>query len=161
MYTRESLTDMHTRGHVSLRKLVAHCRALDAEQLDREIDGFGYPTVRLQLHHVIGCEEYWVGVLEGRVEADENDAAYPTIDALEAYRLRVATATGAYLRNASPDELNTARAMLTWGNRERVLVPAHVLVRTVTHVYQHQGQITGMCRLMGKPVSPGLDFPID
>ena len=33
--------------------------------LDQELEGFGYPSIRLQLHHVIGAEQYWVGVLRG------------------------------------------------------------------------------------------------
>jgi uncharacterized damage-inducible protein DinB len=49
--------------------------------------------------------------------------------------------------------------MLTWGDRTRELTPAHVFMRTLTHIYQHQGQIVAMCRLLGKPVG-GLDYPI-
>ena len=69
-------------------------------------------------------------------------------------------ATDKYLRNASADELNTARPMMTWGNKEKVLVPAQVFMRTLTHIYQHQGQVAAMCRLLGKPIPPGLDYPI-
>ena len=62
----------------------------------------GYPPVRLQLHHVIGGEEYWIGVLD------------------------------------------TVRRMMTWGNKERLLLPAHVFMRPLTHIYHHQGQIVAM-----------------
>jgi uncharacterized damage-inducible protein DinB len=159
MYTAETLLDIHERTHASLEKLLAHCRGLDADELDRELDGFGYPTVRLQLHHEIGAEKYWVGVLEGRIDVDENDADFPTIESLEAYRREVFAATRAYLRSASADELNTARPMTTWGNREKTLIPAHVFLRTQTHHFTHQGQIVAMCRLMGKRAQ-GMDFPI-
>lgn len=160
MYTSEVLLDLHQRAHGSLQKLMVHCAALTAEELDRKLDGFGYDTVRAQLHHVIGAEEYWIGVLQGRVEADENLEAYPTIESLDAYRRRVSEATIDYLRAASPEELNTARRMMTWGNKERELTPALVVMRPLTHIYNHQGQVAAMCRLMGKPVPPGLDFPI-
>ena len=36
----------------------------------------------------------------------------------------------------------------------------HVFMRTVTHLYHHQGQIVAMCRLVGKPCT-GLDYPIE
>jgi hypothetical protein len=49
--------------------------------------------------------------------------------------------------------------MTTWGNKERVLTPALVILRIVTHLYQHQGPVVAMCRLLGKPC-PGLDFPL-
>ena len=159
MHTSEALLDFHERAHRNLMALLAHCRELSGEKLNHELPGFGYPTVRLQLHHGIGAEKYWIGVLQGRIEVDEDDPDYPTVASLEAYRAAVFAATEAYLRAASAEELNTARAMMTWGNREKVLVPAHVVIRTQTHLYHHQGQITAMCRLLGKPCA-GLDYPI-
>ncbi len=159
MYTAHALFDIHERAHRNLAQLLQHCVPFDAGDLDRKLDGFGYPSVRLQIHHVIGAEEYWVGVLHGRVEADDNDASYPTIATLESYRARVAEATGEYLRGASADELNTARPMMTWGHREQVLAPARVILRVVTHLYHHQGQVSAMCRLLGHPVE-GINFPI-
>lgn len=160
MYTSAALLDLHERAHRNLRALLDHCRTLDADELNRELPGFGYPTVRLQLHHMIGAQEYWLGVLNGVVEADDNDAEFPTIDTLVAWRERVAAATVAWLRAVDPVLLNTARPHQTWGGRERTFAPAHVVLRTQTHLYQHQGQVTAMCRLMGKPVG-GLDFPLD
>jgi len=55
MYTPEALLDLQERTHRNLAALLDHCRELDAEQLNRELPGFGYPTVRLQLHHAIGA----------------------------------------------------------------------------------------------------------
>jgi uncharacterized damage-inducible protein DinB len=159
MYSSEALLDIHERAHRSLIKLLAHCRQFSAEEINREITGFGYPTVRLQLHHVIGAEKYWIGVLQGRIEADEDDPNYPTIESLDAYCQQVFLATAEYLHSASPEQLNTARPMMTWGNNERILIPAHVVMRTQTHIYHHQGQILAMCRILGKPAD-GMDFPI-
>lgn len=160
MYTAAALLDLHERAHRNLRALLDHCRTLDADELNRDLPGFGYPTVRLQLHHMIGAEEYWIGVLNGVVEADDNDADFPTIDTLVAWRSRVFAATESWLLAVDPALLNTARPHQTWGGRERTFAPAHVVLRTQTHLYQHQGQVTAMCRLMGKPVG-GLDFPLD
>ncbi len=160
MYTVPALLDLHDRAHRSLQSLLAHCAQLGAGELNRELPGFGYPTVRLQLHHGISAEEYWIGVLQGRPESDDNEAAFRTIESLAEYRGRIAAATDEYLRRASAEELNTARKMLTWGNKEQVLAPARVIVRTLTHIYHHQGQTLAMCRLLGRPVAAGLDFPI-
>ena len=160
MHTAESLLDIHDRAHRNLRALLAHCRSLTPDELNREIDGFGYPTVRLQLHHEIGAEKYWVSVLEGQMDADENDADFPTVASLEAYRENVHGVTERYLRNVSVEDLNSAQTMTTWGNRQRLLVPAQVILRTQVHYYHHQGQVLAMCRIVGKPGS-GLDYPID
>ena len=140
--------------------MIAHCQELGPEELSRELEGFGYPSVRLQLHHAIGAQKYWIGVLEGRMDVDENDSDYPTVDSLEAYRQEIFGLTGNYLRSASVEELNTPRTLVTWGDKEVELTPAHVVLRTLMHVYHHQGQIAAMCRLFGKPIPAGLDFPL-
>ena len=160
MHTPEALLDLQERAHRNLSALLRHCRDLDDEQLNRELPGFGYPTVRLQLHHAIGAQDYWLGVLHGVVQVEDNDAEFPTIEALEAWRARVFAATEAYLRRVPAETLNTARTHLTWGGREKTMVPAHVILRTQTHLYHHQGQVLAMCRLLGKPAG-GMDFPLD
>lgn len=160
MLTSQALRDIHERAHRNFAGLLGHCRTLAQEDVDRALPGFGYPTVRLQLHHAIAAERYWIGVLQGRIDVDEDDHEHPTVVALEAYRAHVFAATDAYLGDATPAELNTARPMLTWGGREKVLTPAHVVLRTQMHLYHHQGQVTAMCRLLGKPCQ-GLDYPIE
>jgi len=159
MHTPNALLDFHERSHRSLIELLAHCRKLSQEELNRELDGFGYPTIQLQLHHEIAAERYWIGVLEGRIDVDDDASSYSTIESLEDFRARVFAATKAYLQASSEKDLITARPMMTWGNKEKVLTPAQVVIRTQTHLYQHQGQILAMCRLMGKQGS-GLDYPI-
>lgn len=159
MHTPEALLDLHERSQRNLEKLLAHCRPFGVDEVNRSLEGFGYPTIRLQLHHEISAQEYWLSVLRGRMFAEETEHLYPTIESLEAYRTRVADATTDYLRGASAAELNTARPMTTWGGGERSLMPAHVILRTLTHLYHHQGQVVAMCRLLGKPAS-GLDFPL-
>jgi len=160
MISSDALLDLHERCHRSFAGLLAHCRAFDSDALNRELEGFGYPSVRLQLHHALGAEAYWVGVLQGRVEAEDDNPRYPTVASLESMREAVSSATEGYLRRASREELNTVRSMLTWTGKERMLVPAQVILRTATHLFQHQGQVTAMCRLLGRPVN-GLDYPIE
>ncbi|MBM3316639.1 MAG: DinB family protein [Candidatus Eisenbacteria bacterium] len=161
MHDAASLRDIHDRGQRSLEALLRHCAQLSPEEFDRRILGFGYPSVRLQLDHMIGAEEYWLSVIEGRY-TDVDESAPPLApEALEAHRRQVAAATDGYLRRASETEINTAREMWTWPGRTRSLVPALILLRTVAHIYQHQGQVLAMCRLLGKPGPGGLDFPID
>jgi uncharacterized damage-inducible protein DinB len=158
MYTSEVLSDMHERGHRSLAKLLVHCAQFSAEEIDHHIPGFDEYTLRLRLHHIIGCEQYWIGVLRGVVHDEEADG-YPDIAALQAYRERIFSDTEDYLRGASEQELNTPRPMTTWGDAQHELVPARVVLRTVTHIYHHLGQVLVMCRVMGKP-GDRMDFPL-
>jgi uncharacterized damage-inducible protein DinB len=154
------IADVHRRAQQSLRKLLDHCAGFTPDELSRELEGFGYASIRMQLHHVIGANEYWVGVLRGLMLVEERPEDFASIEALRAYRERVAETTAAYLSGASETELSTARKLTTWGGHERELIPALVILRTQTHVYQHQGQIAAMSRLLGKPVPPGLDFSL-
>jgi uncharacterized damage-inducible protein DinB len=157
--TPEGLLDVHERAHRNLKGYLAHARTLDSEAIDREMPEFGDASIRLQLHHAIGAEKYWISVLEGRVDADEDAHLYPTIASLEGYRETTFAATQEYLRSASAEELNTPRAMMTDPGEEHVLYPGHVVMRTITHIYHHQGQIAVMFRLLGSP-SPGFNYPI-
>ena len=162
MYTSAALLDLHERTHRSLQKLLQHCGQLSPEDLTRELPGFGYPSLLQQLEHAIGAEEYWMRVVRGLYkDGDEEGPGCSSVDELEAYRRRVADATDGYLRQANEGELNTAREMRTWPGKLRPLVPARVVLRTQTHIYQHQGKVLAMCRLLGKPGPAGLDFPLD
>ena len=160
MYAQQALLDIHERGHRSLRQCVDHCRVLKDEELDRELDGFGYATVRRQLHHAIGAERYWITVARGCMDASEDEADAVSIDVLESFRQSVGEATREYLRETPDGELNAPRKMTTWGGHEKMLAPAHVILRTQTHLFHHMGQIAAMCRLLGHPIPPGMDFPL-
>ncbi len=161
MYTASALLDAHERAHRSLERLLRHCAPFSAEEMAREIPGFGYPNLLQQFDHLIGAEEYWIHVVRGTYEGGEEGGDHPTVPSLEAYRVEVARETEDYLRGASDAELNTARDMLTWQGKVRTLVPARVCMRTMMHVYQHQGQALAMCRLLGRPGPGNLDFPLD
>jgi uncharacterized damage-inducible protein DinB len=160
MYTKEALLEIHRRAHHSLAKVLEHCRQFSAEELLREMPEFGDPTMRAQFHHAIGAEKYWFGVLLGRIDVDDDEADCPNVDKLEAYRKLTCSIAEGYLQSATSEELGTPRSMLTWGNKERVLIPAHVVMRTITHIHHHIGKIVTMCRIMGKPIPQGLDYPI-
>lgn len=159
MNSTTDLLDLHERTHRSLTKLITHCSGFSSEELHQELAGFGYGTIQLQLHHLIGAERYWIGVLQGRLDVDDDAPDYPSIETLEQYRQKVASATVAHLQSLNADDLSTPRSLVTWGNRVQELVPARVVLRVLTHIYHHIGQITAMCRLLGRPCN-GLDYPI-
>ena len=160
MYTREALLDIHERCHRSFQMMLDHCAGLTEGDRARTLNGFGLSTVREQLHHAIGAEKYWLSVVLGCLDASENESDAASLDALTAFHESVSAATRAYLGSATEEELNSARPMKTWHDPEVMLVPAHVILRTQTHLFQHQGQLTAMCRLLGHPVEPGMDFPL-
>lgn len=156
----EALLEFHRRCHRSFARLLDHGESLTEEELHRKLDGFGYSTVQLQVHHIIAAERYWLGVLQGRMDVDEDEDRYPDISSLRRFRESVAGECERLLRDSSSAELSEPREMMTWGGKKKVLVPAHVIIRTQVHIYHHQGQILAMCRLLGKPAN-GFDYPIE
>lgn len=160
MYTAAGLLDIHQRTHRSLGSLLDACERLPSADLLRPLEGFSYPTIAAQLHHVLGAERYWFGVLRGELLTDDDAEAHPSVDALRALRVVVAEATTTYLRAQDDAALSAPCAVRKWTGEQVEVVPAHVLLRTQTHAYQHQGEISAMVRLLGHSFPPGLDFPL-
>jgi len=160
MFNSNALLEINRRADQSFEKLLEHCRGLTDEEFSSEIEGFGDPSVKHQLHHVISCRKYWIGVLEGRIVADEVPQGQFTIVNMIEYHKSVVEFSESYLKSATAEELSTPRTMMTWGNNERILIPVHVVMRTVAHSYHHFGKVAAMCRLMGKPIAEGMDYPI-
>src|SRR5262249_41871867 len=132
------------------------------DELRRPLTGFGFSTVLGQLEHTIGAEVYWQTVVtRGYTE----EATLPTLQdvaAVEAFRQQTASATRSYLDRAGEAELNSPRRMISDPGQTRLLRPADVIMRVVTHIYHHQGQVLAMCRTLGKPnATLDLDYPVD
>lgn len=160
VFLPSDLLELHRRTHLSLERMLGHCEGFTQAELTRSLEGFGYPTLLLQLHHLVGAERYWVGVLQGMILTDEHEVDHASLAAVRAYRDRVVAATQAWLEGATPEELARPRAVTTWNGKTPVVRPVHVLLRTQTHVFQHLGQVTAMCRLLARPVPPGFDYPL-
>lgn len=162
MYTPTILLDIHARAHESLRRLIEFCGTLTEQELRQPLHGFGFPTVLRQLEHTIGAELYWQTVV---LRGYDREATLPDLShlaALEAFRQHTASTTQGYLGSASVAELNTPREMISDPGETRVLRPADEILRVVTHVFNHQGQILAMCRTIGKPNDTiDVDYPID
>jgi uncharacterized damage-inducible protein DinB len=162
MYTPHMLLDVHTRAHESLRRLLVFCGGLSDDELRRPVAGFGWATVHQQLVHTIDAETYWQTVVTRGYTEEATLPKLPDIAALEGFRHLTASVTRSYLEGVSEAELNSRRPMITDPGQTRVLRPADVIMRVVTHIFNHQGQVLAICRTMGKPNDThDLDYPLD
>ena len=162
MYNATTLLDIHTRAHESFRRLIVFCGELTPDELRRPLNGFGFSTVLRQLEHTIGAEVYWQTVVTRGYTEEATLPDLPDIAAIEAFRRRTAAVTRSYLDGANEAELNTSRQMISDPGQTRVLRPADVILRIVTHIYNHQGQVLAMCRTLGKPNDDTheVDYPL-
>ena len=162
MYNPETLLDIHARAHESLRRMIVFCGNLTDDELRRPLAGFGFPTVLGQLEHTIGAEVYWQTVVTRGYTEESRLPNLRDVTAIEAFRQQTAFATRSYLDRASEAELNSPREMISDPGQTRVLRPADVIMRVVTHIFNHQGQVRAMCRTIGKPNDKhNLDYPMD
>jgi len=162
MYNAATLLDIHARAHESLRRLLVFCGGLTDSELRRPLQGFGFPTVHRQLEHAIGAEVYWQTVVTRGYTEEATPPNLPDVAAMEAFRAQTATATRWYLERATDAELNAPRRMISDPGETRLLRPADVIMRVVTHIFNHQGQVLAMCRTLGKPNDAhDLDYPVD
>ena len=162
MYNSESLLDIHGRAHESLRRLIAFCSTLATDALHRPLSGFGFPTILRQLEHTIGAEVYWQTVVTRGYSEEATMPPLPDLGAIEAFREQTAAVTRSYLERATEAELNTPRMMISDPGQTRLLRPADVVMRVVTHIFNHQGQVLAMCRSIGRPNETiDLDYPVD
>jgi uncharacterized damage-inducible protein DinB len=162
MHNGASLLDVHGRAHESLRRLIAFCGTLTSEELRQPLPGFGFPTILQQLEHTIGAEVYWQTVITRGYSEEATMPQLPDLAAIEAFREETAGVTRSYLEGASETELNTLRVMISDPGQTRLLRPADVIMRVVTHIFNHQGQVLAMCRSMGKPNETiDLDYPVE
>ena len=160
MYTAAALLDIHERTHISMRRLLDHLDGLPEAALETPLEGFSYPTLLAQVHHVLAAERYWMGVLEGRIRVDDDLAAHATVASLRALEGEVGEATRALLASLSDEEARSPRRVTKWNGVEMDVAPAHVLLRTQTHAFQHQGEIATMLRQLGHGFPAMLDFPL-
>ncbi|MCC7479886.1 hypothetical protein IT575_15710 [bacterium] len=163
MYTQQSMLDIHARAQRNLHALIGFCATLPAEALTTRLPGFGFPTIMIQLEHIIGSEWYWQLVLTSGYNEEVTHPELPNLGAVEAFRQRIAAGTQEYLLGAGEDELNTLREMVSDPGETRMLRPADVILRMVTHIYNHQGQVLAMARTLGHANNDewDLDYPLD
>ena len=162
MYTAATLLDIHARAHESLRRLIVFCSNLTDSELRRPLTGFGFPTIVRQLEHTIGAEVYWQTVVTRGYTEEARLPNLRDVTDLEAFRAQTASATRSYLARVSDADLNSPRHMISDPGKTRLLRPADVIMRVVTHIFNHQGQVLAMCRTIGKPNNThDLDYPMD
>jgi uncharacterized damage-inducible protein DinB len=162
MYDSETLLDIHGRAHESLRRLILFCGNLSEEELRTPLTGFGFPTILRQLEHTIGAEVYWQTVVIRGYTEESRRPHLPDVAAIEAFRQQTASATRSFLERATASELHAPREMISDPGQTRLLRPADVIMRVVTHIFSHQGQVLAMCRTIGKPNDKhDLDYPVD
>jgi len=156
MFTSESLLQFYDWAQHGYNVLFDHAATLSPEELHRELPGFGFPTVCLQLAHIAGAEQFWFSRLRGDDSPDLDEDALKSVAAIRAAYGPVQERTREFIGSLSPAEL-TAPRRIDFGDGSGIMPPAGVLCHVLTHGYHHKGQVVAMCRLLGHP-APETDL---
>ncbi|MEZ6009990.1 MAG: hypothetical protein R3F05_19825 [Planctomycetota bacterium] len=157
MHTSTSLLDLHRRTHHSLKGVLGHARTVPPEVIHRTLDAIGPGTIAEKLQHVNGAERYWIGVVKGEMLVDEDEADAASVDALEAFRQRVAARTRSWLEDVGrrPGHAGSLRPVRRSRSDLRACLrrAAHADARVPPHRAGHRDAPGGA---FGHPVPPGL-----
>jgi uncharacterized damage-inducible protein DinB len=157
MFNREGIRTLHGVTHDRLDLLLDHVAKLPPADFVRELQGFGFASVRDQLAHLLGAEERWVHRLQSLPMPKWVNADYQTAESIRPAKARVKAATVAYLDRLPESELNATLAHRPPNWNGDLRSPAFILHHVITHAFHHKGQVVAMCRLLGHP-APDTDM---
>jgi uncharacterized damage-inducible protein DinB len=142
--------------------LLDFCRELKPEDFTRQLDGFGFQSVREALVHIANCYIAWLGsyiLLNTRkpISSKEEVSQFSLDDIRQ--RFEQADLYVYEVMELSSEQLNEPiKRKIPWREtgEEISITPLQLLMHTITHEYHHKGQIVAMARQMGY-VPPNTD----
>jgi uncharacterized damage-inducible protein DinB len=157
LFTLAGIRKFHNWTHASLTLLLDHLSTIPAGDYAREVPGFGFPTVRAQVIHILNCEGFWIHTLQTFPFENQDTADWPTVADARALQREVSLKTLNYLSDLSERHLNTEIELHFSDGDSACRTPAFVLHHVLTHAFHHKGQIVSMCRSLGYP-APDTDL---
>lgn len=157
MFTKAGIIELHDAMHERLDLLLRHVETVPDSLQRKPISGFGHPSIRKQLVHILTCEEGWVHDLQNEPFAGWSEEDCLTMAALRAAKEQIRGSTRAYVNGLTEAQLNTtlANRPVDWGGELRS--PAFIVLHVITHAFHHKGQIVAMLRILGYP-APDTDL---
>jgi uncharacterized damage-inducible protein DinB len=157
LFTLAGIRKFHDWTHASLTLLLDHLSTIPASDYAKEVPGFGFPTVRAQVVHILNCEGFWIHTLQTVPFEDRDPADWPTVADARVMQREISLQTLTYLSDLSEQHLNVGVELHFADGDSAVRTPALILHHVLTHAFHHKGQIVSMCRSLGYP-APDTDL---
>ena len=151
MFTLDGIRQFHRWTHLCLNCTFDHLATLPLSDYARDVPGFGYPSLRAQVVHVLGCEARWVHRLRDIPSGDWDPARWPTLADARMLQREVTAQTLDYLSSLTDRQINSNTTLHFPDGDTAARTPALILHHVFTHAFHHKGQIVAMCRLLGHP----------
>jgi uncharacterized damage-inducible protein DinB len=135
--------------------LLDFCSELEPTDFTRQVDGFGFQSVRDTLVHVADCYNAWLGsfVLSKTKKpiTPKEDRLQLGLDEIKARFERVDSLVNEVFEVLAHHGDEPIQKEIPWrAVREELTITAgKLLMHTITHEFHHKGQIVSMARQMG------------
>ena len=157
MFTLPGIRQFHGWTHASLTLLLDHLSTIPASEYAKEVPGFGFPTIRAQVIHILNCEGFWIHTLQAIPFDNRDPDNWHTVSDARLLQSEVSVWTLTYLSGLSEQRLVAATELHFPDGDIAVRTPALILHHVLTHTFHHKGQIVSMCRILGYP-APDTDL---
>jgi uncharacterized damage-inducible protein DinB len=151
VFTRDGTLKFHGWTHASIRLLLDHLSMVPDADYVRILPGFGFPTIREQVIHLLNCEGFWAHALQGLHYTDRDITECPAVDAARVFERKISRQTHEYLSKLTDEQMIRDMEIRFPEGDFRIRTPALVLHHVFTHAFHHKGQVVAMCRLLGRP----------
>jgi uncharacterized damage-inducible protein DinB len=151
LFTRDGIMKFHGWAHASIRLLLDHLSTVPEADYARALPGFGFPTLREQVIHLLNCEGFWIDTLQGRRYTDRSPTECPTVAEATVFEREISLQTHAYLSVLTDEQINSDTKLYFADGDVAVRTPALVVHHVLTHAFHHKGQAVAMCRVLGYP----------
>lgn len=157
MFTLAGVCKFYDWTHASITLLLNHLSTIPSIEYAKEVPGFGFPTVRAQVIHILNCEGFWINTLQAIPFDDQDPANWPAVSDARLLQSEVSIRTLNYLSRLSEENLIAPMELRFSDGDVAVRTPALIFHHILTHAFHHKGQIVSMCRLLGYP-APDTDL---
>ncbi|MGE6204516.1 DinB family protein [Guptibacillus hwajinpoensis] len=146
------------------RKVLFHfCEQIDLEDYLKEVDGYGWGSIRNLHVHIAECYQSWLGRLA--LEIQEPIVAVDDVTDVNEMRTvfeRVDQLVYNFLEEYDERYDEKISREVPWQEEEEELSPLWLMTHTITHEFHHKGQIVTLARALGyEPTDTDLLTPSD
>ena len=135
--------------------LLEFCRELEPNDFTRQMDGFGWQSMRDTLIHIADCYYAWLGsyvlLKTKKPLTPKEDRQQLGVDEIKMRFELVDSFVNEVFVTFAQHMDEPIERQIPWREREEVIsiTPGKLLMHAITHEFHHKGQIVSMARQMG------------
>lgn len=130
------------------QRMLEFLSTIPMDEFVRPIPSSGGKSLRDILLHIVGANEFWIGLLTRRPHRRFSNDDYETVDSIIPVFDQTHETVRSFLSGADEDWF-ASEITVTPGGEPMQLVPSLATVHMLTHEYHHKGQIVAIARMLG------------